>query len=105
MKRSLQDLAQFLEASLIGDGAVSITGIASLQSAGPGDLVFVEEKKPQLGIVVESIGGNCWRVRRERQLREAGSDCESTAARLFTGWGLASRRESRDESDAPYRGD
>ena len=45
MKRSLQDLAQFLEASLIGDGAVSITGIASLQSAGPGDLVFVEDRK------------------------------------------------------------
>ena len=45
MKRSLKELAEFLEASLIGDGGVSITGIASLQSAGPGDLVFVEGRK------------------------------------------------------------
>jgi UDP-3-O-[3-hydroxymyristoyl] glucosamine N-acyltransferase len=45
VKRSLKELAEFLEASLIGDGAVPITGIASLQSAGPGDLVFVEGRK------------------------------------------------------------
>ena len=45
MKRSLQELADFLEASLIGDGGMSITGIASLQSADSGDLVFVEDRK------------------------------------------------------------
>ena len=45
MKRSLQELAEFLEACLIGDGAASITGIASFQSAGPGDLIFVEDRK------------------------------------------------------------
>jgi UDP-3-O-[3-hydroxymyristoyl] glucosamine N-acyltransferase len=45
VKRSLQEVAEFLQASLIGDGAVPITGIASLLGAGPGDLVFVEDRK------------------------------------------------------------
>lgn len=42
MKRSAEEIAQFLGASIIGDGAVEVTGIASIGSAKPGDLVFVE---------------------------------------------------------------
>ncbi|HST08890.1 MAG TPA: LpxD N-terminal domain-containing protein, partial [Terriglobales bacterium] len=45
MKRALKDVAEFLGASLIGDGKVEISGIASLSSARPGDLVFVESAK------------------------------------------------------------
>ncbi|HMK23215.1 MAG TPA: LpxD N-terminal domain-containing protein, partial [Terriglobales bacterium] len=45
MKRALREVAEFLGASLVGDGGGEVTGIASLQSAGPGDLVFVEDKK------------------------------------------------------------
>ncbi len=45
MKRALKDVAEFLDARLIGDGKVEISGIASLSSAQPGDLVFVESAK------------------------------------------------------------
>lgn len=45
MKRALKDLADFLGASLMGDGQTEISGIASLSSAEPGELVFVENAK------------------------------------------------------------
>ena len=45
MKRALKDLAGFLGASLIGDGQTEVSAIASLSSAKPGDLVFVESAK------------------------------------------------------------
>jgi UDP-3-O-[3-hydroxymyristoyl] glucosamine N-acyltransferase len=45
MKRALKDVAEFLGASLIGDGKAEISGVASLASAQPGDLVFVESAK------------------------------------------------------------
>jgi UDP-3-O-[3-hydroxymyristoyl] glucosamine N-acyltransferase len=45
MKRSVKEIAQFLEEPMVGDGAVEITGIASIKSASPGDLVFVEDEK------------------------------------------------------------
>jgi UDP-3-O-[3-hydroxymyristoyl] glucosamine N-acyltransferase len=43
MKRSLKEVAEFLGIPLIGDGEVEVTGIASLQSATSGDVVFVED--------------------------------------------------------------
>jgi UDP-3-O-[3-hydroxymyristoyl] glucosamine N-acyltransferase len=45
MKRSLQEVAEFVQARVLGDGTVEVTGIASIQSASPGDLVFVEDEK------------------------------------------------------------
>lgn len=45
MKRSVQEVAEFVGARLVGDGAVELTGIASIQSAAPGDLVFVDDQK------------------------------------------------------------
>src|SRR5437879_10384433 len=45
MKRSLKEVAEFLRARLVGDGAVQVTGVAGLQSASSGDLVFIDEEK------------------------------------------------------------
>jgi UDP-3-O-[3-hydroxymyristoyl] glucosamine N-acyltransferase len=45
MKRSLKEIAEFVQGRLIGDGAIEITGIASIDSAAGGDLVFVEDEK------------------------------------------------------------
>jgi len=44
-KRSVREVAELVQARLVGDGAVELTGIASIQSASPGDLVFVEDEK------------------------------------------------------------
>ena len=45
MKRSLQEIAEAVEARLRGDGKVEIEGVASIGSASKHDLVFVEEEK------------------------------------------------------------
>ena len=45
MARSLQEVADFVRARVVGDANLEITGIASLGSASSGDLVFVEDEK------------------------------------------------------------
>ncbi len=45
MKCSLRLVAESLQAQLLGDGAVEISGIASIPQATPHDLVFVEDEK------------------------------------------------------------
>src|SRR5581483_2904039 len=45
MKRTVKEVADFVGAKLVGDGNVTLTGIASLQFASAGDLVFVEDEK------------------------------------------------------------
>ena len=45
MKRSLAEIAATAGARLIGDGHVEITSVASIRSAGPGSLVFVDDEK------------------------------------------------------------
>ena len=45
MKRSLQDIAEAVGARLHGDGSVQVAGVASIGSASPDDLVFVEDEK------------------------------------------------------------
>ena len=45
MQRALKDVAEFVGASLKGDGRVRVSGVASLQTAKSGDLVFVEDAK------------------------------------------------------------
>ena len=42
---TVQELAETISGELIGDGDRSISGAASLETAGPGDLVFVESTK------------------------------------------------------------
>ncbi len=43
--RSLSELAEAVGGRVIGDGHLKISGIASIESARPGDLVFVEDEK------------------------------------------------------------
>src|ERR1700722_10054793 len=43
--RSVQEIAEFVQARVLGDGTVQLTGISSVQSAVGGDLVFVDEEK------------------------------------------------------------
>jgi UDP-3-O-[3-hydroxymyristoyl] glucosamine N-acyltransferase len=43
MKRSLRTVAESVQAQVVGDGAVEVSGIASIALAGAGDLVFVED--------------------------------------------------------------
>jgi UDP-3-O-[3-hydroxymyristoyl] glucosamine N-acyltransferase len=62
MKRSLSSVAESLEAQLLGDGAVQVSGIASISQATPEDMVFVEDEK-HLRLALESraaavIAGN-----------------------------------------------
>lgn len=45
MKRALKEVAEFLGVPLVGDGRARVTGVASLESAKAGDLVFVEDAK------------------------------------------------------------
>src|ERR1700692_155502 len=43
--RSVKEVAEFVQARVIGDESVQLTGIASVQSARPGDLIFVDQEK------------------------------------------------------------
>ncbi len=45
MPQTLQALAEFTAARLIGDGNIEIASVASIEQAQPGDLVFVQEEK------------------------------------------------------------
>jgi UDP-3-O-[3-hydroxymyristoyl] glucosamine N-acyltransferase len=53
MKVSLRSIAESLQAELIGDAAVEVSGIASIPRATPADLVFVEDEK-HLKLALES---------------------------------------------------
>src|SRR5260370_5560725 len=44
MKRTAQEIAQFVGAELRGDGMTLLESVASLKSAGPSDLSYAEEK-------------------------------------------------------------
>jgi len=45
MKRSVRELAELIDACVMGDGGLEVSGVASLQSAAVGDLIFAEEEK------------------------------------------------------------
>jgi UDP-3-O-[3-hydroxymyristoyl] glucosamine N-acyltransferase len=60
--RSVTQIAEFVQARVVGDEAVQLTGISSVESAVPGDLVFVDDEK-NLRLALESkasavIAGN-----------------------------------------------
>ena len=44
-KRSLREIAEFVQARVLGDGAVEVSGVSSIQAASPSDLVFVEDEQ------------------------------------------------------------
>ena len=56
MKRSLQQVAEAVGARLLGDGRVEVAGVASMASASPHDLVFVEDEK-HLTAALQSAAG------------------------------------------------
>ncbi len=43
--RSVKEVADFVQARVLGDETVQLTGISSVHSAAPGDLVFVDDEK------------------------------------------------------------
>ena len=45
MKLSVRSIAQSVQAQLMGDGTIEVSGIASISQATPVDLVFVQDKK------------------------------------------------------------
>ena len=45
MPHTLQELAEFTAARLIGDGTIAVAKVASIAQAQPGDLVFVQDEK------------------------------------------------------------
>ena len=45
MKRSLREIAEAVQARVVGDSSVGLSGISSIDSASPGTLVFVEDEK------------------------------------------------------------
>lgn len=45
MSHTLQELAEFTAARLIGDGNIDVAKVASITQAQPGDLVFVQDEK------------------------------------------------------------
>jgi UDP-3-O-[3-hydroxymyristoyl] glucosamine N-acyltransferase len=51
--RSVKEVADFVQARVLGDGTVQLTGISSVHSAAPGDLVFVDDEK-NLSIALKS---------------------------------------------------
>jgi UDP-3-O-[3-hydroxymyristoyl] glucosamine N-acyltransferase len=66
MNRTVKDLAEAVHARLIGDPAVQVHGVASIRSAGSGDLVFVEDEKnlraafasPAAAVIVAEFAAN-----------------------------------------------
>jgi UDP-3-O-[3-hydroxymyristoyl] glucosamine N-acyltransferase len=56
MPRSLHEIAQATGARLIGDGRVEVSGVASIPSASPEDVVFVEDEK-NLSVALQSRAG------------------------------------------------
>jgi UDP-3-O-[3-hydroxymyristoyl] glucosamine N-acyltransferase len=56
MKRSLQHVAEAVQARLIGDGLGQVSGVASIESASQHDLVFVEDEK-HLAAALQSRAG------------------------------------------------
>jgi len=56
MKVSLQQIAEFVGARLVGDARIELSGVASLGSATSSDLVFVEDEK-HLALALQSKAG------------------------------------------------
>ncbi len=56
MKRTLQQIAEAVGARLIGDTRAEVTAVASIESASPNDLVFVDDEK-HLAAALQSQAG------------------------------------------------
>ena len=86
MKRSLKDLAEQVGGRALGNAAVDLTGVSNIQSAAPGDLVFVEdEKQSPAGARIVRLG------RRRRGVCRRGDAHETAADREPAPLGLRPR--------------
>ena len=56
MKRSLQQIAEAVGGRLMGDSRVEVGAVASIASATPEDIVFVEDEK-HLAAALQSRAG------------------------------------------------
>jgi UDP-3-O-[3-hydroxymyristoyl] glucosamine N-acyltransferase len=56
MKRSLQQIAEAVGARLVGEGREEVSAVASIESATPDDLVFVEDEKHLAGALRSRAG-------------------------------------------------
>jgi UDP-3-O-[3-hydroxymyristoyl] glucosamine N-acyltransferase len=45
MQRTVEEIARFVQAQVVGEGTVPVTGVASVDRAATGDLVFVEGER------------------------------------------------------------
>ena len=43
--RSVKEVAEFVQAGVLGDETVQLTGVASVEAAASGDLIFVDQEK------------------------------------------------------------
>ena len=55
MARTLKEIAEFVQARLVGDGSVVVSGIASVETATAADLVFAQDEK-NLEVALQSQG-------------------------------------------------
>ena len=55
MARTLKEIAEFVQARLVGDGSVVVAGIASVETATAADLVFAQDEK-NLEVALQSQG-------------------------------------------------
>ena len=104
MKRSLQQIAEAVDARLQGDGSVEVAGVASIGSASQHDLVFVEEEKYLLralqsgaGAVIagEFAAGKLARLVQRGNGRETAAHQPSSQAGFCAGGAVSAGGESR----------
>jgi len=45
MAKNISELAQFVDARIVGNGEIAVHGVASLESAAPGDIAYLDDEK------------------------------------------------------------
>ncbi|HEV8139799.1 MAG TPA: UDP-3-O-(3-hydroxymyristoyl)glucosamine N-acyltransferase [Pyrinomonadaceae bacterium] len=45
MGKNISELAQFVDARIVGNGEIEVHGVASLESAAPGDIAYLDDEK------------------------------------------------------------
>jgi len=91
MTRSLKEVADFVKAQLLGKGDIEVTGVASIRSAQPGALVFVEDAKqlaaalacPASAVIVGDFGATVT-TEKPRLISSQPRLAFARAATLFT---------------------
>src|ERR1043165_2014170 len=92
MKCSLEQIADAVGARLLGDPHVTVSGVASILSASPDDLVFVEDEKhlsaafeSHAGVVIPGTSAACVNSTRPILISDHPKLAFARAARLLNG--------------------